>query len=127
MTGANIGLPDVDALNPARSIDPAPCGYFLTEALYSGPLPGGTAGLRLGIHGIAQETRPTGHIVRMAQPLRGLIPTVLDSAAVDTRADRRRWSALRVPVRDRGSAQLRHGRGRRNPDSCAADDREHGA
>ena len=82
LTGANTGLPDVDALNPARSIDPAPCGYFLTEAQYSGPMTGGTAGLRLGIHGIAQETRPSGHIVRLAQPLRGLIPTVLDSAAV---------------------------------------------
>jgi hypothetical protein len=83
LTGANTGLPDVDALNPARSIDPAPCGYFLTEPQYSGLVPGGTVGLRLGIHGIAQETRPSGHIVRLAQPLRGLIPTVLDSAAVD--------------------------------------------
>ncbi len=83
LTGANTGLPDVDALDPARNIDPAPCGYFLTEAQYSGPMTGGTAGLRLGIHGIAQETRPSGHIVRLAQPLRGLIPTVLDSDAVD--------------------------------------------
>ena len=82
LNGANTGLPDVDALNPIRSIDPAPCGYFLTEAQYSGPMTGGTAGLRLGIHGIAQETRPSGHIVRLAQPLRGLIPTVLDGAAV---------------------------------------------
>ena len=82
LNGANTGLPDVDALNPIRSIDPAPCGYFLTEAQYSGPIDGGTAGLRLGIHGIAQETRPSGHIVRLAQPLRGLIPTVLDGAAV---------------------------------------------
>lgn len=82
LNGANTGVPDVDALNPIRSIDPAPCGYFLTEAQYSGPMTGGTAGLRLGIHGIAQETRPSGHIVRLAQPLRGLIPTVLDGAAV---------------------------------------------
>ncbi len=63
-------------------IDPPPCGYFLTEEQYSGPRAEGTVGLRLGIHGIAQETRPAGHIVRMAQALRGLIPTILDPADV---------------------------------------------
>ena len=76
------GLPDVDAPTPERTIDPAPCGYFLTEAQYSGPLEAGTIELRLGVHGIAQETRPAGHIVRLIQPLRGLIPTLLDPDAV---------------------------------------------
>ena len=37
-------LPDVDAPTPARTLDPAPCGYFLTEAQYSGPLSAGTVG-----------------------------------------------------------------------------------
>ena len=69
--------------NAARIIDPPPCGYFLTEEQYSGPLDGGTVGLRLGLHGIAQETRPDGHVVRLAQPQRGLIPTLFDAAAVD--------------------------------------------
>jgi Zinc carboxypeptidase len=75
-------LPDVDAPTPERTLDPPPCGYFLTEAQYSGPLAEGTVELRLGIHGIAQESRPAGHIVRMIQRLRGLIPTLLDPAAV---------------------------------------------
>jgi hypothetical protein len=82
LNGANTGLPDVDAVTPDHIIDPPPCGYFLTNEQYSGPNPDGTVGLRLGIHGIAQETRPAGHIVRMAQPLRGLIPTILDPADV---------------------------------------------
>lgn len=75
-------LPDADPATPARIIDPAPCAYLLTEAQYSGALPAGTVELRLGLHGIAQETRPNGHVVRLAQPLRGLIPTLLDAQAV---------------------------------------------
>jgi Zinc carboxypeptidase len=82
LNGANTGLPDVDAVTADHIIDPPPCGYFLTEEQYSGPRAEGTVGLRLGIHGIAQETRPAGHIVRMAQALRGLIPTILDPADV---------------------------------------------
>ena len=69
-------------LTPDHIIDPPPCGYFLTEEQYSGPLTGGTVGLRLGLHGIAQETRRDGHVVRLAQPQRGLIPTLFDQAAV---------------------------------------------
>ena len=82
VNGANTALPDVDAVTPDHIIDPPPCGYFLTEEQYSGPLEGGTVGLRLGLHGIAQETRPDGHVVRLAQPQRGLIPTLFDEAAV---------------------------------------------
>jgi len=76
-------LPNVDAPTPERIIDPAPCGYFLTPAQFSGDLPVGSVGSRLAVHGIAQQTRPAGHIVRLfGQVQRGLIPTLLDAAAV---------------------------------------------
>jgi zinc carboxypeptidase len=76
-------LPNEDAPTPERILDPPPCGYFLTEEQYSGDRPGGTVAERLGLHGIAQQTRPAGHMVRMIQPQRGLIPTLLDPQAVD--------------------------------------------
>lgn len=82
LNGANTGLPDVDTVTPDHIIDPAPCGYFLTEEQYSGDLAGGSVQLRLGVHGIAQQTRPVGHVVRLAQPQRGLIPTLFDQVAV---------------------------------------------
>jgi hypothetical protein len=76
------GVPATDAPTPDHIIDPAPCGYFLTKAQYSGERPGGTTQLRLSLHGVTQQTRPDGHIVRLAQRLRGLIPMLLDGAAV---------------------------------------------
>jgi hypothetical protein len=76
-------LPNEDAPTAERILDPAPCGYFLNEEQFSGDMPGGSVGLRLGLHGIAQQTRPAGHIVRLIQPQRGLIPTLLDAQAVD--------------------------------------------
>jgi hypothetical protein len=82
-------LPNVDAPTPERIIDPPPCGYLLTKAQFSDEqfrddgLPVGSVGSRLGIHGIASDTRPAGHIVRLfGQAQRGLIPTLLDPAAV---------------------------------------------
>ncbi len=72
---------------PEDMLDPAPCGYFLTDALYTTPLndSGNLSVLlrtspaqRLGFHGIAVQDRPDGHLVRMIQPLRGLINIVLD-------------------------------------------------
>jgi hypothetical protein len=80
--GANTALPDTDAVTSNHIIDPPPCGYFLTEDQYDAPRTAGPVALRLGVHGIAQQTRPNGHIVRMAQPQRGLIPTLFDPAAV---------------------------------------------
>ena len=44
--------------------------------------------VRLDAHGVAQETRPSGHIIRLAQPLRGLIPMMFDTASVVAVADR---------------------------------------
>ena len=76
------GVPATDAPTAARIIDPPPCGYFLTNEQFSGARAGGTVELRLTTHGVKQQTRPDGHIVRLAQPLRGLIPMMLDGAAV---------------------------------------------
>jgi hypothetical protein len=75
---------------PEQIIDPPPCGYFLTDAQYnakltdSGTLPESlrtSVGDRLAAHGIAVEKRPGGYLVRMAQPLRGLISTLIDERA----------------------------------------------
>jgi hypothetical protein len=71
-----------DYVNPSRIIDPPPCGYFITEAQYSGPIGGPTMQVRLEAHGVAQDSRPAGHIIRLAQPLRGLIPMMFDTSSV---------------------------------------------
>ena len=75
------GLPDTDAPLASRIIDPPPCGYFITEAQYSGPIGGPTMQVRLEAHGVAQDTRPAGHVIRLAQRLRGLIPMMFDTAS----------------------------------------------
>jgi hypothetical protein len=77
-------LRGTDYVNPARIIEQAPCGYFVTETQFSGPAPGigPPLNVRLDAHGVKQETRPSGHVVRLAQPLRGLIPMLLDSATL---------------------------------------------
>jgi hypothetical protein len=72
---------------PEQMLDPPPCAYRLTQAQYttplddSGSLPAAlrtSAAQRLDAHGIAVQARPDGYLVRMAQPLRGLINIVLD-------------------------------------------------
>ena len=77
------GLPNTDAPIASRIIDPAPCGYFVTDEEYEADRFGGSLELRLGIHGIAVDNRPAGHVVRLAQPLRGLIPMIFDAASAD--------------------------------------------
>ena len=84
--------PDVDAPGPGGTLEDPPCGYFLTEDQYTGARPEGTVELRLNLHGIAVEAAPPGHLVRqlgpgyfvrMTQPLRGLIPLLLDPQAAE--------------------------------------------
>jgi hypothetical protein len=79
--------PPGGAPTPANVLDPPPCGYFLTDSLYntklndSGTLPDSlktTPGQRLAAHGVVVERQPGGYLVRMAQPLRGLINILLD-------------------------------------------------
>jgi hypothetical protein len=71
---------------PAEGVlDPPPCGYRLTATQYDEPLPDGrTVADRLDAHGI--KVRPRGrrnYLVPMAQPLRGLIPLLLDGEAAE--------------------------------------------
>ena len=70
---------------PTGIIDPPPCGYLLTDAQYSGPKPDGRpVEDRLQAHGIkVQRRRPGSWFVPMAQPLRGLIPLLLDGEAAE--------------------------------------------
>jgi hypothetical protein len=83
--------PDVDAPAPDAILEDPPCGYFLTTEQYKGALPEGSVELRLGLHGIVVEPAPgflvaelgPGYFVRMRQPLRGLIPTLLDQQAAE--------------------------------------------
>jgi hypothetical protein len=77
------GLPNTDAPLPSRIIDPAPCGYFLTHEQYTADRFGGSLELRLGIHGVAVDDRPAGQVIRLSQPLRGLIPMMFDAASAD--------------------------------------------
>jgi len=80
--------PPGGAPGPDQILDPPPCGYFLTEALYSAKLKdSGTLpeklwtspGERLAAHGVAVEKRNGGYFVPMVQPLRGLINILLDA------------------------------------------------
>ncbi len=72
---------------PSQIIDPPPCAYLLTPAQYTTVLnDSGNLAValrtnpqqRLATHGLAVEDRPAGHVVRMRQPLRGLINILLE-------------------------------------------------
>jgi hypothetical protein len=85
--------PDVDAPEAGAILEDP--GYFLTEEQYTGARSDGTVGLRLNLHGIAvqlargylvRELGP-GYFVRMTQPLRGLIPPLLDPEAAEPMVD----------------------------------------
>ena len=74
---------------PGQLLDPAPCGYLVTEEQYTTPLDDGGLPVdlrtslqqRLDAHGIRVEPRgPDTYYVPLAQPLRGLVNIVLDPA-----------------------------------------------
>ncbi len=85
--------PDVDAPTPEMILEDPPCGYFLSREQYSEQRPEGTVERRLELHGIAVRRAPgyidlgRGYLVRMTQPLRGLIPPLLDPQAVEPMVD----------------------------------------
>jgi hypothetical protein len=87
--------PDVDAPEPGAILEDPPCGYFLTGEQYTGARPEGSVELRLNLHGIAVQSAPgylvrvlgPGYFVRMTQPLRGLIPPLLDPQAAEPMVD----------------------------------------
>jgi hypothetical protein len=79
--------PPGGAPGPSQIVDPPPCGYFVTEEQYSTKLSDSgrladslrtSLAQRLEAHGIAVERTAGGYLVRMAQPLRGLINILLD-------------------------------------------------
>jgi hypothetical protein len=86
--GEGSNAPDVDTPLASRILDPAPCGYFISEAEYTAPRSDpelgnfGTVAQRLAIHGIKVEAAPGGVFVPLRQPYRGLIAPILDSEAV---------------------------------------------
>jgi hypothetical protein len=86
-----LSAPDVDAPTPEMILEDPPCGYFLTRQQYKEERPEGTVALRLRLHGIAVRRAPRyvgrGYLVRMTQPLRGLIPPLLDSQAAEPMVD----------------------------------------
>ncbi len=96
--------PDVDALQPQNLLDPTPCGYFISQADYEAPRIGprndfGTVAERLADHGIKVEPQVGGVLVRLKQPLRGLIAPILDADAplpLITTAQRR-YSCPAIP------------------------------
>ncbi|MFA1820856.1 M14 family zinc carboxypeptidase [Virgibacillus oceani] len=65
---------------PTMILDPAPCGYLIDENQYTNE-DGQTPSVRdrLNAHGIEVEQINEGIFVSMEQPLRGLIPLLLDS------------------------------------------------
>jgi hypothetical protein len=80
--------PPADAPEPHEILEDPPCGYFLTPGQYEGPNPDGTVAERLDLHGIDVRHAPdrglgAGYLVLMTQPLRGLIPLLLDGQAAE--------------------------------------------
>jgi hypothetical protein len=70
---------------PEGILDPAPCGYVLTEAQYTGAREDGRPVRdRLDAHGIkVRRLRRDLRFVTMFQPQRGLIPLLLDGEAAE--------------------------------------------
>ena len=80
--------PPVDAPTPDQILEDPPCGYFLTPEQYAGPNLDGAVAERLDLHGIEVRHAPdrgqgAGYLVLMTQPLRGLIPLLLDGQAAE--------------------------------------------
>jgi hypothetical protein len=71
------------------TLDPPPCGYRLTDEQFHGARTDGPQGMRttvaerIAAHGWSVESGAEGHLVRLAQPQRGLIPLLLDGEAAE--------------------------------------------
>ncbi|WP_166349892.1 M14 family metallopeptidase [Phytoactinopolyspora limicola] len=64
---------------PTLIVDPAPCGYLLTDEQYTQDGDGhGSIADRLAAHGVEVEDVDDGVLVPLGQPHRGLIPYLLD-------------------------------------------------
>jgi hypothetical protein len=95
--------PPVNAPTADMILEQPPCGYFLTEEQYSGDNPDGTVAERLALHGIDVKPAPDrggegGYLVLMTQPLRGLIPLLLDGQAAEPMVAATRLDAPTTPT-----------------------------
>jgi Zinc carboxypeptidase len=81
--------PPPEVPDPDQILEEPPCGYLLTEEQYNGPRTDGPAGLtttlaeRIEAHGWRVQPRPSGYMVPLTQPERGLIPLLLDGQAAE--------------------------------------------
>lgn len=81
--------PPPEVPDPDQILEEPPCGYLLTEEQYNGPRTDGPEGLtttlaeRIEAHGWRVQTRPSGYMVPLTQPERGLIPLLLDGQAAE--------------------------------------------
>ncbi|HZY29190.1 MAG TPA: M14 family zinc carboxypeptidase, partial [Jiangellaceae bacterium] len=81
--------PPAEVPDPDQILEEPPCGYLLTEEQYNGPRTDGPAGLtttlaeRIEAHGWRVQPRPSGYMVPLTQPERGLIPLLLDGQAAE--------------------------------------------
>lgn len=76
------GTPPDDPPGPGEILDPAPCGYTLTEEVYTQARDDGPpVNERLAAHGFEVLSAEGEVFVTMAQPLRGLVPLLLDPDA----------------------------------------------
>ena len=100
------GLPDTDAPLASRIIDPPPCGYFITEAQYSGPIGGPTmAGPPRGARRRAGHAAGGSHHPARPEAARA-DPDDVRHGVGDAVADRAGPAADRVPAHHGGGAEL---------------------
>jgi hypothetical protein len=87
--------PPDDPPAPEMILENPPCGYLLTEQQYTeARTDGRPVEDRLAAHGIEVDPKPNGYWVAMNQPLRGLIPLLLDAQAAEEVVGAQRVSAL---------------------------------
>jgi hypothetical protein len=92
--GPGQSPPPNDPPGPEQILETPPCGYLLTEQQYAEPRTDGRPVQdRLTAHGILVKTKPNGYWVPMTQPLRGLIPLLLDAQAAEEMVAGQRVSA----------------------------------